>query len=88
MAFFQPLGSTEQQIQELLYDTPTRNSYVGIKGLKNSDVLTAVTIVAGDIARFPIIKKDSDGNIVQDEKLNYLMNVRSTKKTTHNTWKL
>ena len=87
MAFFQPLGSTEQQIQELLYDTPTRNSYVGIKGLKNSDVLTAVTIVAGDIARFPIIKKDSDGNIVQDEKLNYLMNVRSTKKTTAHAWK-
>lgn len=87
MAFFQPLGSTEQQIQELLYDTPTRNSYVGIKGLKNSDVLTATSIVAGDIARFPIIKKDLDGNIVQDEKLNYLMNVRSTKKTTAHAWK-
>ncbi|WP_288395457.1 phage portal protein [uncultured Vagococcus sp.] len=87
MAFFQPLGSTEQQIQELLYDTPTRNSYVGLKGLKNSDVLTATTIVAGDIARFPIIKKDLDGNIVQDEKLNYLMNVRSTKKTTAHAWK-
>lgn len=87
MAFFQPLGSTEQQIQELLYDAPTRNSYVGIKGLKNSDVLTATSIVAGDIARFPIIKKDLDGNIVQDEKLNYLMNVRSTKKTTAHAWK-
>lgn len=87
MAFFQPLGSTEQQIQELLYDTPNKHSYVGIKGLKNSDVLTATTIVAGDIARFPIIKKDSDGNIVQDEKLNYLMNVRSTKRTTAHSWK-
>lgn len=87
MAFFQPLGSTEQQIQELLYDTPIRNSYVGIKGLKNSDVLTATTIVAGDIARFPIIKKDLDGNIVQDEKLNYLMNVKSAQKTTAHSWK-
>lgn len=87
MAFFQPLGSTEQQIHELLYDTPIRNSYVGIKGLKNSDVLTATTIVAGDIARFPIIKKDLDGNIVQDEKLNYLMNVKSTQKTTAHSWK-
>lgn len=87
MAFFQPLGSTEQQIQELLYDTPIRNSYVGIKGLKNSDVLTATTIVAGDIARFPIIKKDLDGNIVQDEKLNYLMNVKSAQRTTAHSWK-
>lgn len=87
MAFFQALGSTEQQIQELLYDTPNKHSYVGIKGLKNSDVLTATTIVAGDIARFPIIKKDFDGNIVQDEKLNYLMNVRSTKRTTAHAWK-
>jgi hypothetical protein len=51
MAFFQPLGSTKEQVQELLYDTPSRNSYVGIKGLKNSDVLTATTIVAGDIFR-------------------------------------
>ena len=57
MVFFQPLGSTEQQVKEMLYDTPAANSYVGIKGLKNSDVLTATTIIAGDIARFPIIKK-------------------------------
>lgn len=87
MAFFQPLGSAEKQIQELLYDTPNRQSYVGIRGLTNSDVLTAVTIVAGDIARFPIIKKDLDGNIVQDEELNYLMNVRSTERATAHTWK-
>lgn len=87
MAFFQPLGTTKEQIQELLYDTPNTKSYVGIKALSNSDVLTAVSIIAGDIARFPIIKKDSDGNIVQDEKLNYLMNVKSTDKTTAHMWK-
>ncbi|MGJ0995761.1 phage portal protein [Enterococcus casseliflavus] len=87
MVFFQPLGSTEQQVKEMLYDTPSANSYVGIRGLKNSDVLTATTIIAGDIARFPIIKKDLDGNIVQDEKLNYLMNVRSTSKITAHVWK-
>lgn len=87
MAFFQPLGTTKEQIQELLYDTPHTNSYVGIKALSNSDVLTAVSIIAGDIARFPIIKKDFDGNIVQDSKLNYLMNVKSTEKTTAHMWK-
>lgn len=87
MAFFQQLGATKESIQELLYDIPSQNSYVGIKALKNSDVLTAVSIIAGDIARFPIIKKDSDGNIVQDEKLNYLMNVKSTERTTAHMWK-
>lgn len=87
MAFFNPLGSAENQIRELLGDTKAKPSYVGLKGLSNSDVLTGVTIIAGDIARFPIIKKDSDGNIVQDEKLNYLMNVRSSKTVSAHVWK-
>lgn len=86
MAFFQPL-SIKNQIDELLYDIPTNTSYTGIKALKNSDVLTAVTIVAGDIARFPMVKKNMDGDIVQDEKLNYLMNVKATKRTTAHIWK-
>lgn len=86
MAYFQPLGSTEQQVSELIYDS-VQPSYTGIRALKNSDVLTGVTIVAGDIARFPIVKKDMDGNIVQDETLNYLMNVKSTDKVSARHWK-
>lgn len=87
MPYFQPLGTTTQMIHELIYDDNSRPSYTGIKALRNSDVLTATTIVAGDIARFPIIKKDLDGNIVQDEKLNYMMNVRSTKRASAHVWK-
>ena len=40
--------------------------HTGISALKNSDILTAVTIIAGDIARFPLLKKDFTGNIEQD----------------------
>lgn len=88
MAFFQPLGSKEAQIDALIYDSQTiSQSYTGIKALKNSDVLTAVMIIAGDIARFPIIKQDLDGGITQDEDLNYLMNVKSTKEATAHAWK-
>lgn len=87
MAFFSPLGTTEQQIQDLLSDNPSKPSYVGLKGLSNSDVLTGVTIVAGDIARFPIVKKDSNGDIIQDENLNYLMNVKSGNRLTAHAWK-
>ncbi|BAO06350.1 bacteriophage portal protein [Enterococcus mundtii QU 25] len=88
MAFFQALGSKEAQIDALIYDSQTTSqSYTGIKALKNSDVLTAVMIIAGDIARFPIIKQDLDGRITQDEDLNYLMNVKSTKEATAHAWK-
>ena len=87
MPYFQPLGTTTQMIHELIYDDNSRPSYTGIKALKNSDVLTAVTIVAGDIARFPIVKKDADGNIVQDERMNYLMNIKSTDKVSARNWK-
>ena len=87
MPYFQPLGTTTQMIHELIYDDNSRPSYTGIKALKNSDVLTAVTIVAGDIARFPIVKKDADGNIVQDERMNYLMNVKSADKVSARNWK-
>lgn len=87
MAMFKPLAKIDEQVSEALSDYSGHGSYVGLKGLKNSDVLTAVTIIAGDIARFPMIKKDMDGNIVQDEKLNYLMNVKSTDKVSAHVWK-
>lgn len=61
--------------------------YVGISALKNSDILTAVSIIAGDISRFPLIKKDITGEIVIDEDMDYLMNVRSTGNATARTWK-
>ena len=40
-------------------------TYVGIGALKNSDVLTAVSHVASNVARFPIVVLDDDKNEVK-----------------------
>lgn len=50
-------------------------------------MLTAVSIIAGDIARFPLIKKDLDGDIIGDKDINYLLNIKATKNASARTWK-
>ncbi|NQN65654.1 phage portal protein [Streptococcus suis] len=89
MSFFQSLGgkvSYDDYISSVLSGNSSP-SYVGISALKNSDVLTAVSIIAGDVARFPLLKKGVDGEIVEDEDVNYLLNVKSTKNATARDWK-
>ncbi|HEM4388580.1 TPA: phage portal protein [Streptococcus suis] len=89
MSFFQSLGgkvSYDDYISSVL-SGDTAPSYVGISALKNSDVLTAVSIIAGDVARFPLLKKGMDGEIIEDEDVNYLLNVKSTKNATARDWK-
>lgn len=89
MAFFKSLDSNigyDDYIESVLAGNNTPK-YVGLRALKNSDILTAVSIIAGDIARFPIIKKDLDGNIISDKELNYIMNVQSTANATARAWK-
>lgn len=89
MAFFKSLDaqvSYDDYIESVIAGGLSPQ-YVGLKALKNSDVLTAVSIIAGDISRFPVIKKDLDGNIIQDSDLNYIMNVQSTRNTTARAWK-
>lgn len=50
-------------------------SYVGIGALKNSDVLTAVSHVASNVARFPLVILDDDKNAVKKIKsVDYLLN--------------
>lgn len=50
-------------------------SYIGIGALKNSDVLTAVSHVASNVARFPIVILDDDKNAVKRIKsVDYLLN--------------
>lgn len=90
MSFFQPLGSTKPSYDDYISSVLSGNyspEYTGISALKNSDILTAVTIIAGDIARFPLLKKDFTGNIEQDADLNYLLNVKSTGNVSARTWK-
>lgn len=90
MAFFQPLGSPKLSYDDYISAVVAGNrepEYVGVSALKNSDILTAVSIIAGDVARFPLIKKDVMGNIEQDEEVNYLLNVKSTTNASARQWK-
>lgn len=90
MTFFQSLGSSKLSYDDYISSVISANSspeYTGIKALKNSDVLTAVSIIAGDVARFPLLKKDLMDNIEQDEDMNYLLNVKSTSNTSARQWK-
>ncbi len=65
-----------------------RGSYTGIGALKNSDVLTAVSIVAGDIARFPVIFTDRATDAVVDiESLDYLLNTKTNQRLSAYQWK-
>ena len=89
MSFFQSLSS-KVSYDDYVSSVLSGNSaplYVGISALKNSDILTATSIIAGDIARFPLIKKDLAGNVIQDDDLNYLLNVKSTKNVSAREWK-
>lgn len=90
MSFFQSLGDYKLSYDDYVASVVSGNDsakYVGISALRNSDVLTATSIIAGDIARFPLIKKNIHGDIIQDEDINYLLNVKSTGNASARTWK-
>lgn len=61
--------------QSIIPGFSNMRSYVGIGALKNSDVLTAVSHVASNVARFPIVILDDDKNAVKRIKsVDYLLN--------------
>ncbi|EHI70690.1 phage portal protein [Streptococcus ictaluri] len=90
MSFFQPLGSSKVSCDDYISSVlagDISQKYLGVSALKNSDILTATSIIAGDIARFPLVKKDVNGDIIHDEDINYLLNVKSTNNASARTWK-
>lgn len=90
MSFFQPLGSSKVSYDDYVASVlagDISQKYLGVSALKNSDILTATSIIAGDIARFPLVKKDVNGDIIHDEDINYLLNVKSTNNASARTWK-
>lgn len=90
MSFFQSLDSSKVSYDEYISSVLSGNTtpqYVGVSALKNSDILTAISIIAGDIARFPLLKKDIAGNVIDDDNINYLLNVKSTGNATARVWK-
>ena len=65
-----------------------RGGYLGISALRNSDVLTAVSIVAGDVSRFPLVITDSSTDEVIDlSDIDYLMNTKVNKRLSAYQWK-
>lgn len=61
--------------QGILPGVSNMPSYSGIGALRNSDVLTAVSHIASNVARFPIVILDDDKNAVKNIKsVDYLLN--------------
>lgn len=66
----------------------SRGGYVGVSSLKNSDVLTAVSHVASNVARFPYaIKDEKTGDIVSGDELSYLLNKKPNANLDGYHWK-
>lgn len=64
------------------------HGYVGISTLKNSDVLTGVSIIAGDVARFPVKLIDKrTGKPTKMSKLDYLLNTKTDTNFTAYQWR-
>jgi len=87
MALFRKMGSTRSTMNDPFLDAVVSftsndyaNSFVGMYALKNSDVYTAVKIIASDVASSPI--QLTTNNIVEaDNDLNYLLNVKPNDLT-------
>lgn len=66
----------------------SRGGYIGVSSLKNSDVLTAVSHVASNVARFPYaIKDEKTGDIVSGDELSYLLNKKPNANLDGYHWK-
>ncbi|PJN88203.1 phage portal protein, partial [Bacillus sp. mrc49] len=86
MAFFQKLGikatSNDPFLDALVSYTSNEGvSYTGIAAIKNSDVFTAVKILASDLATNPIELKEN-GLTIENNDLNYLLNVKPNDIST------
>lgn len=65
-----------------------RGGYVGVGALKNSDVLTAVSIIASDVGRFPIVVSDRHtGDAVNLENVEYMLNSKANSRLSAYQWK-
>lgn len=63
-------------------------SYVGVGALKNSDVLTAISHVASNVARFPIVVLDDNKNEVKNIKsVDYLLNKHPNEMLSAYHWR-
>ena len=83
MALFKPLNQKSTNgdpfLDHVISLTSTDNTtYTSVKALKNSDVFTAVKIIASDIASSPI--EVLEGKMTTEHDLDYLLNVKPSKE--------
>lgn len=83
MALFKPLNQKSTNgdpfLDHVISLTSTDNTtYTSVKALKNSDVFTAVKIIASDIASSPI--EVLEDKMTTDHDLDYLLNVKPNKE--------
>lgn len=63
-------------------------TYLGVGALQNSDVLTAVSYVASNVARFPLVVTDDDKNEVEKvREVDYLLNKHPNDTLSAYTWR-
>lgn len=63
-------------------------SYTGVSALRNSDVLTAVSHIASNVARFPyVIKDEKTGDVIDEDDLSYLINKKVNENLDSYHWK-
>ena len=91
MALFRSLeNETSDVISNMLNNNvlPSKASYRGISALKNSDVLTAVSIISADISRFPIsVIQKTDGKYTELKDVQYLLNTKVNEKMDAYHWR-
>lgn len=91
MPFFRSIENrdwTNDLLDSGIIPSYSRGGYIGISALKNSDVLTAVSHIASNVARFPYaIKNETTGEIVADNDLTYLLNKKVNSGLDGYHWK-
>ena len=66
----------------------SNGGYIGVPALKNSDVLTAVSHIATNVARFPyVVKDEKTGEVIENNDLPYLLNKKINATLDAYHWK-
>ena len=81
MAFFRPLSFNSEPTSYFDTGLDIVPTYTSIDYLKNSDVFTAVNVIANDIATNPIKLEAKNINHIADvDQLDYLLNVKPNEQ--------
>lgn len=69
-------STTQEAFVEFLTKSESKQNYVGVEAIRNSDIFTGIRIIATDIATSPIVLTDTKGNNLLNNDLVYLLNYK------------